>query len=95
MSNHKDPLEMTTLIGIRCKRGNMFSRDVLIDQEFLSTTGGEKVGLRVAIICCFKIFTKLDLVFWWFNGGGTPLLIPNTEVKLASGDGTALYRAGE
>jgi hypothetical protein len=37
----------------------------------------------------------LEVLFWWFNGGVTPVLIPNTEVKLASGDGTLLYRRGE
>ena len=30
----------------------------------------------------------LEILFWWLNGGVTPVLIPNTEVKLASGDGS-------
>ena len=38
---------------------------------------------------------SLDILFRWFDGGVTPVLIPNTEVKLASGDGTHLYRWGE
>src|SRR3989344_9010213 len=33
--------------------------------------------------------------FWWFGGGVTPVLIPNTAVKPASGDGTHRYRWGE
>lgn len=28
------------------------------------------------------------ILFWWFGGGVTPVLIPNTEVKPSSGDGT-------
>ena len=50
--------------------------------------GGEKRILRVAIICCYIFDFNLDFVLWWFNAGVTPVLIPNTEVKLASGDGT-------
>ena len=38
---------------------------------------------------------SLDILFRWFDGGVTPVLIPNTEVKLARGDGTLLYRRGE
>ena len=38
---------------------------------------------------------SLDLVFWWLDGGDTPVLIPNTEVKLVRGDGTHLERWGE
>jgi len=30
----------------------------------------------------------LYLVFWWFDGEVPPVLIPNTEVKLSSGDDT-------
>jgi len=30
----------------------------------------------------------LDVLLWWFGGGVTPDLIPNSEVKLACGDGT-------
>ena len=30
----------------------------------------------------------LSFVFWWFNARETPVLIPNTEVKPCSGDGT-------
>ena len=60
---------------------------------FLSQGG----RLRIAIICCLAIYFYLilDLVFWWLGGGDTPVLIPNTEVKLACGDGTSLYRLGE
>lgn len=28
----------------------------------------------------------LSVAFWWFGGGDTPVLIPNTAVKLASVD---------
>jgi len=30
----------------------------------------------------------LDFLFWWLNAGVTPVLIPNTEVKPGSGDGS-------
>ena len=30
----------------------------------------------------------MDFLFWWLGGGVTPVLIPNTEVKLTSGDGS-------
>ena len=36
----------------------------------------------------FVYLISLDLVFWWLGGGVTPVLIPNTEVKLTSGDGS-------
>ena len=42
------------------------------------------------ILFLWKIF--LDVLLWWFNGGATPVLIPNTEVKSASGDGSLLNR---
>ena len=41
-------------------------------------------------LCSFQEH-DLDLILWWFNGGVTPVLIPNTEVKLASGDGSRGY----
>lgn len=31
---------------------------------------------------------------WWFNAGVTPVLIPNTEVKPRSADGTRKGRVG-
>ena len=42
-----------------------------------------------------KSANNLDILLWWLGGGVTPVLIPNTEVKLARGDGTSLYRLGE
>ena len=89
---------MITLIGFRCTHRKMFSQEVLIDRVFsqrewrfeyrnnlLFTAYGGFVYLK----------NHLEVLFWWFNGGVTPVLIPNTEVKLASGDGTHLYRWGE
>lgn len=32
---------------------------------------------------------KLSVVCWWFDARVTPVLIPNTEVKPGSGDGTS------
>ena len=39
--------------------------------------------------------SKSCVLSWWFIGEVTPVLIPNTEVKLFRGDGTLLYRRGE
>ena len=35
-----------------------------------------------------KLTNRLSLAFWWLGAGVTPVLIPNTEVKLGSGDGS-------
>ena len=43
----------------------------------------------------YFLSANLDILFWWFNGAVTPVLIPNTEVKLASGDGSCCYRQRE
>ena len=31
----------------------------------------------------------MSVVCWWFGNGGTPVLIPNTEVKLICADDTS------
>ena len=59
----------------------------------LSSREGEKFEDRNNswfIVLIFILFSTsfLEILLWWFNGGVTPVLIPNTEVKLASGDGT-------
>lgn len=35
---------------------------------------------------------SLNLLSWWFSDGGTPDLIPNSEVKPVSTDGSPLGR---
>ncbi len=88
---------MITLIGSTCTHRKVFSGGVLIDRTFPSLVR-EEFENRNNLLFVFTLIRQLadlDPVLWWFNGGATPVLIPNTEVKLASGDGTALYRAGE
>ena len=70
----------------------MLSRGVLIDQ--IPAPRGER-SLSAAIICGCVVFTVLDFLFWWLGGGVTPDLIPNSEVKLARGDGSARIRVRE
>lgn len=33
----------------------------------------------------------MSVLFWWFNDGVTPVLIPNTEVKTISADGSPAW----
>jgi len=52
---------------------------------------------------CFLLFPQgiteraFDIVYFGcvFGGGETPVTIPNTEVKLTSGNGTAALAVGE
>ena len=37
---------------------------------------------------------KLNILFWWLNAEVTPVLIPNTEVKLGSADDTLTGKVG-
>ncbi len=69
MSNHKDPLEMMTLIGVRCTRGNTFSRDVLIDQAFLSSDGGREGGLESRNNLLFTL-SEVEGFVWTLCFGG-------------------------
>ena len=50
---------------------------------------GEKLEDRNNLLfVCSDYNYLLDILFWWLDGGVTPVLIPNTEVKLTSGDGS-------
>lgn len=68
----------------------MLSREVLIDRIVSSSTPfnkaceGEELEDRNNLL----FFIYLEILFWWLGGGVTPVLIPNTEVKPTSGDGT-------
>ena len=84
---------MITLIGFRCTHRKMFSQEVLIDRVFSQREW--RFEYRNNLLFPERVLPGLEVLFWWFNGGVTPVLIPNTEVKLASGDGTHLYRWGE
>ena len=42
----------------------------------------------------FFVSTELKALFWWFGGGVTPVLIPNTAVKPSCADGTRKGRVG-
>ena len=91
-----------TLIGFSCKYRKVLRREVLIDRFFRTFVfsplreerrGEEDIEGRNNLLFLFDLF--LDFVLWWFNGGVTPVLIPNTEVKLASGDGSRGYTRPE
>ena len=88
---------MITLIGFRCTHRKVLSQEVLIDRVFFSRKGGEKGVLenRNNLLFTRLRVLILEILLWWFNGGVTPVLIPNTEVKLASGDGSLCYRRPE
>src|SRR5436309_4403492 len=82
-SGEDGPWETTTLIGGTCKHSNVFSGPVLIARGLdleLATSLWSFEGVRA----CAK---RLDN-FGGHSGGGTPLPIPNREVKPASADGT-------
>ncbi len=40
---------------------------------------------------CKMLEVDLKIVMWWFDDRETPVLIPNTEVKPISTDGTWIY----
>src|SRR6266511_3359473 len=81
-SREEGPWETTTLIGGTCKRGNAFSGPVLIARGLDFEHRVSRYGvLRVA---CVRARTP----FGGHSDGGTPLPIPNREVKPASADGT-------
>ena len=40
------------------------------------------------VLPSMKLIIVLEVLFWWLGAGVTPVLIPNTEVKLGSGDGS-------
>ena len=42
----------------------------------------------------FEKVKELNILFWWLDAGVTPVLIPNTEVKPCSADGTGNGRVG-
>jgi hypothetical protein len=75
---------MITLIGARCKHSDVLSRGVLIFHCIRKFEQSQK-----NFILPFET-KKLRVVCWWLNAGVTPVLIPNTEVKLGSGDDTPL-----
>ena len=37
-----------------------------------------------------SVYDILNILFWWFVAGATPVLIPNTAVKSSTTDGTHL-----
>ncbi len=74
-----------SLIGCRCKHGNMFSRAVLIGRE-ASTHNIATVKTDFSLPC---IDLKELENAGGLGGGATPVSIPNTEVKPSSADGTS------
>jgi hypothetical protein len=40
------------------------------------------------LLSCIRSVAETRAECWWFGGGVIPVLIPNTAVKPASGDGT-------
>ena len=65
---------MTRSIGLRYKRSNTLSREILIRRFLLG-------NLKT-------IYFISNILFWWFDAEVTPLTIPNREVKLGCSDGT-------
>ena len=85
---------MTTLIGCRCKSGNIFSRALLIGRGlFLKRLF---LDYEVYILCDFQcigwkpriIGRQQTKVCWWPSKRKPPVPIPNTVVKTLSGDNT-------
>ena len=56
-----------------------------------------KSGERVKLFSCQRAYCSLaflKVVCWWFGGGVTPVLIPNTAVKPTCADGSRKARVG-
>src|SRR3989344_2979285 len=55
----------------------------------------ERSSVRAMHSDCAPYQEKLfRIMFWWFNAEVTPVLIPNTEVKLGSADDTLTGKVG-
>lgn len=67
---------MSRLIGVRCKRGNTLSRDILIGPAL--QTRNEQLLKIVYIHVRFKIQVALeiDLMFWWHIPEGHTRSLP-------------------
>ena len=75
---------MTTLIGCRCKSGNIFSRALLIGRGlFLKRLF---LDYEVYILCDFQRIAKR--IRWWQIVSKPPVPIPNTVVKTYRGENT-------
>src|SRR5439155_20821566 len=75
--------ETTTLIGGTCKRSDAFSGPVLIARGLDFRTPTCRYG-ALNVCASLRTFDNCG----GHSGGGTPLPIPNREVKPASADGT-------
>ena len=83
---------MTTLIGCRCKSGNIFSRALLIGRGLFL----KKLFKMMYILCNFQrtswkpriIGRQQTKVCWWPSKRKPPVPIPNTVVKTLSGENT-------
>ena len=85
---------MTWLIGSTCKHGNMFSGRVLIIRGLIKYTTSSLLSrtLRLDGNLRFQISPNLilkNLIIGDYRATGTPLPIPNREVKRCIADGTA------
>ena len=93
---------MITLIGARCKCCKAFSRGVLIfhsirkfeNLSFFILPHGTKSKTPTWRSGSRPKASALSFLCWWFNAGDPPVLIPNTEVKPSSADGTRKGRVG-
>ena len=92
---------MTTLIGCRCKSGNIFSRALLIGRglfliEICLQISKGYLDCEVYILCNFQctswkpriIGRQQTKVCWWPSERKPPVPIPNTVVKTLSGENT-------
>ena len=72
--------------------GTLYST-IIFRTFYLLALRSSPTGERSRVV--FYVPNISSVRFWWFGGGVIPVLIPNTAVKPASGDGTHRYRWGE
>ena len=79
-------MKTTRLIGLKCKRGDTFSLQILIGRGLFLLIHVKKFSLRYF---CFS-FSGKNKIVGVNSDEDTPVPIPNTEVKLINVDDTWL-----
>ena len=93
----KGSWKITTLIGYKCKCSNVCSWVVLITHRLMYSlpllVGGKRNSLMNLWYDFTNMLTYTVEIYWndlrWLSQWGSPLTIPNREVKPISADGTA------